>query len=379
MLKVVYLSTLIAIVAIACGKFSQADGYKGKLPEYRNDLVWQIEESKINYNGKFNVIRFLDEQTGWIGGDEGLYKTTNAGKTWEKVNFELPNKSRITHIDFSDSLHGWIIVQSIIPLEEEQQAQIMSTQDGGLSWHSQFSVKNTRITDMRFTSNNEGWVVGVKKVAESSWESFVLHYDKNFEELRVDFCTNLSRERVIGCRDFPELIVSAESNRLSLVTNKRKLFQSDDKGVTWRKKAEFENTDAQAVINAGGMNDDQQIWFLEGANTVIEGTRGRLTVNGGKTFLFNTYFAKAVYLFKDSLIVSGLEVKTPYDKNTGKYQRTEAAVILATKDNGKNWKEIYRNPNLDVIESLSLVKGNKLEVWGLTKSGSIVHLFEKTD
>lgn len=364
----------VGFMTTSCLNSSSTSNFSRNSIEAKSYISWKVVESKIGYDGKFSVIHFFNERTGWIGGERGLYKTENAGNNWKKVNLDILDRSRITHIFFSDIKHGWIVIQSIVTSKQDyQELQIMSTQDGGVTWELQFSAKDTLVTDMKFSSRNDGWMIGVQKFREA----FVLRYNKNFEELKVNFC-EIPPKGWNTCNDVVS-ITNIENNKLGVITHERKLFQSADGGNTWELKNTFENVDAQAGISASGTNDKQQIWILEGANSLTEGTRGKLTVNGKKEFLLSTYFAEGVYLQDGFFIVSGIEVREFYNKSIGKYQRQEEKVILATNDNGKNWKKIYRNSGIEPIVSLSMVNKEGYEVWGISTDGTVIHLLEAKD
>lgn len=67
-------------------------------------------------------IEFVNEHTGWTGGDlNRLYKTTNGGITWRQENTG-PTMNGISGLHFYDSLTGWLT---------QTQGRIMHTTTGG--------------------------------------------------------------------------------------------------------------------------------------------------------------------------------------------------------------------------------------------------------
>src|SRR6266849_4647434 len=93
---------------------------------------------------------FLDTSTGWVllAGADGdntrfdLASTTNAGESWSIKPVRIPNLDQLAypitggaHIDFVDSLHGWMNLglQSSVAFHSGIQ---FVTQDGAKSWHA---------------------------------------------------------------------------------------------------------------------------------------------------------------------------------------------------------------------------------------------------
>lgn len=55
----------------------------------------------------FRCVHFMDEQTGWVAGNENIYKTTDGGDHWQ---LEYSSQSlRAKDIHFIDARSGWIV------------------------------------------------------------------------------------------------------------------------------------------------------------------------------------------------------------------------------------------------------------------------------
>jgi len=80
---------------------------------------------------ELNDIDFIDENVGWISGDNGiLYKINDGGESWHLLpeNKEL----HIRHIDFVNELVGWAIgVASNWTLDQDA---VLRTTNAGLTW-----------------------------------------------------------------------------------------------------------------------------------------------------------------------------------------------------------------------------------------------------
>ena len=92
-------------------------------------------------------MHFLNQDTGFVG----KYKTTDGGNTWENMftNILLEDEN-IEKIFFSDSLKGWAV----------SWYKILQTEDGGLSWRILSQSGSHQLTDINFSENGIGWIVG---------------------------------------------------------------------------------------------------------------------------------------------------------------------------------------------------------------------------
>jgi photosystem II stability/assembly factor-like uncharacterized protein len=102
------------------------------------------------------TIYFLNENLGWIGGEDGtILKTTDEGENW--FSQSISTLDNIRSIFFTDSLNGWIALYEWIPFRH---GSIYHTTDGGTSWYSQISVYDLAILSLFFIDSQRGWAVG---------------------------------------------------------------------------------------------------------------------------------------------------------------------------------------------------------------------------
>lgn len=106
---------------------------------------------------------FISPEVGWVVG-ENVYHTTDGGRSWislSKTPIGDHQRQRAMHIApsyadympaiwFSDPEHG---------LMARLDGEVYSTKDSGKNWEMIWRI-DKRITDMFFTSNQEGWIVG---------------------------------------------------------------------------------------------------------------------------------------------------------------------------------------------------------------------------
>jgi photosystem II stability/assembly factor-like uncharacterized protein len=77
---------------------------------------------------KWRAIEFIDQLTGWLGGENGtLYRTNDGGRTWSPV--EIETRASVISIDFLDWNRGWVLTGDGVAASE-----LWLTWTGGRSW-----------------------------------------------------------------------------------------------------------------------------------------------------------------------------------------------------------------------------------------------------
>ncbi len=108
-------------------------------------------------------IHFINSQNGFIG----KYRTSDGGETWHNMFYNVLAESEyIDDIFFSDSLCGWAV----------SGFQILQTADGGFSWKVLNVFGSYKLTDINFSKDGTGWIVGWagnilrKGITNDNWE-----------------------------------------------------------------------------------------------------------------------------------------------------------------------------------------------------------------
>lgn len=139
-------------------------------------------------------VTFLDTSTGWVllTGAEGdqprfdLAYTTNAGENWSIKPVRLPNLNPIAypltgqaHIDFVDSLHGWMNLDLQSSAAAHSGIQFL-TQDGGSTWS--WPPQHQSKGPIRFINAHDGWILSpegdelyVTHDGAKTWQTLSLH------------------------------------------------------------------------------------------------------------------------------------------------------------------------------------------------------------
>lgn len=95
-------------------------------------------------------VYFIDDNTGWISGSEGLIaRTSDSGETWDKQLSGTSNT--LKSIYFVNSSTGWTVGEG---------GKILFTSDGGSAWTDQVSTTPNTLNSVYFIDQNTGWAAG---------------------------------------------------------------------------------------------------------------------------------------------------------------------------------------------------------------------------
>jgi photosystem II stability/assembly factor-like uncharacterized protein len=97
----------------------------------------------------FTSLFFNNEQTGWVLKNQGVYKTTNGGIAWERVNTDTISLGQGGAIFFLNADTGYF----------SNSNSIYKTVNGGASWNKVFTCSNATYHDIHFVSENVGYTM----------------------------------------------------------------------------------------------------------------------------------------------------------------------------------------------------------------------------
>ena len=97
-------------------------------------------------------VEFINENTGWAVGSEGMiYKTTDGGTSW---TFHVTNNQTwLNDVFFINESIGWVVGAT---------GAIYKTTDAGNTWISKTSGTNAALWAIHFVNENIGWAVGTE-------------------------------------------------------------------------------------------------------------------------------------------------------------------------------------------------------------------------
>jgi len=209
-----------------------SSGFLGYLNS-KNDLIKIV----TNTSASIFKILFINSNTGFIVGSDGLILRTNdGGVSWKKIESGVTKS--LYSISFSDSKNGVIVGWS---------GTILKTIDAGISWKKHPVSFNSYLKDVLFVNEFLGLIVGGEgKVLRTEdggadWNEIDMNSDTGFYKIHF----NNSGEAIV-------------------LTNRGEIFLSNDSGKNWHKKYI-----GQPVI----LNDIQQ---LNSGNFIVTANNGNI-------------------------------------------------------------------------------------------------------
>ena len=127
--------------------------------------TWE-DISSLTVNS-LNAITFPDSLHGWIAGHATLLHTSDGGESWMEAWSGIHS---LNDVFFIDNDHGWLIGDS---LYHEGPDVVMYTDDGGLSWETQYF--DLDLNGIFFTDPNTGYIIssqGVILVTQDGGETW---------------------------------------------------------------------------------------------------------------------------------------------------------------------------------------------------------------
>ena len=248
--------------------------------------TWIDQRPNFPYGNRIISLFFLNANTGWITGADGLFKTTNGGN-----NFIALNGNCVNDCYFVDNLTGWILCVPVAP-------QLMKTTDGGTTFNSQYINigSSEQLSSIRFINTSTGWCVGNNYIFKTTnggtnWTSQTHPYCTGIKCVytlsseiawitadsgKVLSTTNGGIEWIsksIGSNYSVSSVYFVNPSTGYISTYPRNIFKTVNNGINWYPQM----TDTSSIINS--------IYFTSNDTGFACGSMGKIfkTTNGGGT------------------------------------------------------------------------------------------------
>jgi len=312
--------------------------------------VYKTTDAGVNWykmeNFPINVspyaVDFINEDIGWVVGASGkVFKTADAGNSW---NEQFPGQSKLLKsIDMINDQLGWIV---------GEEGLVLKTVNGGSSWSVvSFGITNT-LNDVFFLDADNGFIVGdsgklyrtdngstftILSMGSSSYTGFSIFF-LNYDLGWITTPSHILRTTNAG-NNWTAVPSGQSSNQwvrdVKFVdelngwacTDGGGISKTTDGGVNWYNL--FYNTSAEVLYDIQHINDD--IYFAIGSSgAVLKSTNG----------LYNFTEISRV-----PLSVLSFDF---IDENTG-WAVGYNGKIAKTTDGGVNWVEQQSNLNSSIL------------------------------
>lgn len=313
---------------------------------------------------------FYDETNGYaINSVNTVYKTSNAAKSWKKVSF-LAN-SIVNDIFFVTPMEGFVVAykKGRDSTDDENESNILHTEDGGENWKILFSVKSTILEGIGFSSDGLGWVIGRRKIVNPERDSanfilFSVDGGQTWSDVSGNL-NNVAKNERGYVSDYLTDLVFSDDGAVVVLSLRGKLWETRDKGVSWKLISFLDDEPPQTCICLVGKLKDGIFW-VAGGTISTEGSWGMIAVLNNdlswNRYRLNGYnFLDVKFLSNNEVIAVGSLVAP---NNFGGANELNKGVILYSSDSGKNWSIVYESKTSDRFNSIAKLSLSKLFVAG---------------
>jgi photosystem II stability/assembly factor-like uncharacterized protein len=276
--------------------------------------------------GQMNDVFFVDLNTGWIVGENGLLmKTTNGGTEWSPQPSGTPD--RLLQVQFINANTGWTAGGH----GGNDGGSMLKTTDGGVAWIQNYTGMSTEVEGFYFLDATHGWAVdysgGIQRTTNggSSWASLTSPTPRRL--LRIGFA-DLSNGYICG--------------------SSGTTFKTTNGGISW----EWKNSH-----NLDKWLSD--IAVIDAQTAIIVGESGTIlrTSNGGDTW--STPICPTAETLTRVRFVNS---------STG-YASGYAGVIIKTSDGGITWT-VQKSNVSSILTSVFFI--NTSVGWAVGENGTLL-------
>jgi photosystem II stability/assembly factor-like uncharacterized protein len=309
-----------------------------------------------------------------------LYKTVDGGKTWKKVSISIPKETDIVFFSFINPLTGWVLLNKKnidILSPHENHFWILHTNDGGVTWITQYDGGGTTVSRVSFQSEKEGWIVGHKYIgiAPLRFDLFVLHtIDQGQNWFNVSDSLNVvAREGKESANDSLTNIITENPLASQVLTLRGRIYKTNNGGQSWSLGGVLNHEPEQTCICNFGTQDNKRFWIGGGADSV-EGMWGMLAFeNDDKKWqryrLGGIRFSDIKFLSENQIFACGaVALKDSKNASLGKNE----GVVLFSSDKGQHWSIIYQSKQTSMIHMLAVITPDNLLAVG--NNGVVLNL-----
>lgn len=341
---------------------------------------FKVQEIKLQGLENPRALFFCDDVHGWVAGGNKVYKTDDGGRTWKDMGLAAPPGAHVQQILFLNPSLGWIVLQKEAPYvldNREYKAWLFHTGDGGQSWSSQYQDQQVAVTQLAFSDEQTGWLVGIKYVGLTgvTYTPLALRtndHGRHWSDVSEGLIRITSDKRdVLGApvNDSIMGIIPKGPLTAEVVTGRMRIIKTADGGKSWRRTTDLgEEHFWLGIKGFGGTEND--LW-IAGSMDDEEGIAGELTVGEfGNPWvrygLGGVFFSDALALSRREFLACG------YIRSIEETSEFQNGAIVYSADGGNSWSVVYRNTKVKKISQLAAISSK--EIWAVGDDGLILRL-----
>lgn len=348
--------------------------------EKRNTSSLKVKKIQLSENEDIRNVYFYDQNVGYaIATTNILYKTTNGGNSWEKVNSFL--NVAVANIFFVTPAEGFAIALKSVKdnsFGANIESQILKTDDGGRNWKIVYSSESTILQKLVFNSSGMGAAVGRKNIASPELDSInfvLLSNDKGHTWAEVSEKLNQiavnERRRV---EDYLTDVTFSEDKSIVALSLRGNIYNTTDNGNSWKVVANLVNESQQiGIYHLGGLGNGK-FAVIGGTKSPDHGTEAIIGIldknlDWDRYRLNGYYLADVEFLSNDEVIAAGSIIS---ENNSGSAKGLSKGVILYSSDTGKNWSVIHETTLSTEFTSIAKLSAHKMFIAGKRGSGIFI-------
>lgn len=311
-LRHLFLFTLILFIA---GCEQDAD-----TPEAPSQFLdgWEISHSAINFDINPRDLFFVNDALGFVVGYNGeIYKTTDAGKSWQKQN--SGTSLHLFSVFFLNEQTGFAAGHAMNCLDADcgKGSVLLKTTNGGNTWTKIFLKDYIRIYSLHFFDEQNGLALLHRPDVPNSKDEFIARTTDGGNTWTL---TDLAVQPYNNVFYVDDLVFVTGENQ--------KIFKSTDRGLSWK----VINTPVPAWHNIRDIYFyNERIGFLDGVTHFYK------TTNGGLSWQLMTASFKAMDLFHFYNENEGFNIESVFAYQGGDFPTFQGVASSQTENGGANW------------------------------------------
>ncbi len=281
---------------------------------------WEISKSTYDFDINPRDIYFIDENIGFVVGYNGaIYKTTNAGTTWLKLNSGTTlHLHSVYFIDENVGFVSSIAAGGCLDADCDKGSVLLKTIDGGDTWTKTFFPEYIRILSLKFFDPLNGIAIIHKTDIPNSRDEYVATTSDGGSNWNL---------LDLGIKPYSSAIYFVD-NIAFVAGENNQIFKSKDYGRTWQ----------TITTPIESYNDVRNIYFYNENIGYVDGiSHIYKTIDGGinweeTNFPFN-YFGT----FHFSSEYEGFTIQTIAVYDGGCFPTFKGSISYETLDGGVTW------------------------------------------
>lgn len=342
----------------------------------------EVVQTTTTGGKELDQVQFVDPDNGWAGNRRVLYRTSDAGKTWQPLRPKLDSEAYITSFFFINKLQGWLTVVSQKQGESYglgKSSTIVVTHDGGTTWSQQANFADeVNLQNVAFLDESNGIAVGGKVLEQtlSRGETFVVRTSdggRTWNDLSEQVKAGIGQP--VGHYRVKTRWVSP--SHVYMLTLNGRLMASETGGDKWKMIADFNDIRPDGFASSTGFykllfSPQGRMAILAGA-AGDEGYWGDLVIPNDRDSwtsyeLIRMPLDDALFLSEDQILACGKELYLRDEKSN--IMPSPQGVILYSDDRGKTWSVVHHTGSDESL--ISLTKINEKEFYAISDSGKFI-------